>query len=176
MLKDVQENYLIVSIEEDSTRIIIQRGQKLVYSAEFSEGGTLQIDKLIIDFFAREFNVKIGPRTAQSMRTEIGNAVEQQTVSEVKIRAREIGSDGKIHSYTKIQEIMVTDGHIRNAISGYLNSLVKEVNSVVKQFELLDNTTFGDCKILLRGKGSSLNGLDKWLQGETGLPVILAYK
>jgi rod shape-determining protein MreB len=169
MTKDVQENYLIVSIEEDSTRIIIQRGRKLVYSAEFSGGGTLQIDKLIIDFFAREFNLQIGPRTAQGLRTEIGSAVEQQTVSEIKVRSRVIGSE---ISGIKIQEVTVTAGQIRNAISGYLNNLAKEVNSVVKRFKLLNNTTSGDSKILLRGKGSSLNGLDKWLQGETGLPLI----
>ena len=170
MLKDVQGNYLIINIQENSTKITVLSGQKYVYSAELLEG-TLDIDKLIISFFARELNLQIGFRTAQSLRTEIGSAVEQQTVSEIKVRARVIGSE---ISGVRIQEVIVSDGEIRNAISGYLTNLAKEVNSVVKQFNLLNNTTSGDSKILLRGNGSSLNGLDKWLQGETGLPVILA--
>lgn len=169
MLKDVQGNYLIVNIHEHSTKISVLSGEKYLHFADFLEG-TLDIDRLIISFFARELNLQIGPRTAQAIRTEIGSAVEQQTVSEIKVRARVIGSE--IFG-VRIQEVTVTDGQIRNAISGYLTNLAKEVNAVVKQFNLLNDTTSGDSKILLLGKESSLNGLDKWLQGETGLPVIL---
>ena len=168
MLNDMQGNYLIVNIQETSTTIAVLRNQKYAYFAELLEG-TLDIDRLIISFFAREFNLQIGPRTAQGIRTEIGSAVEQQTVSEIKVRSRVIGSE---ISGVRIQEVIVSDGQIRNAISSYLTNLAKEVNAVVKQFKLLNNPTFGDCKIFLRGEGSSLNGLDKWLQGETGLPVI----
>ncbi len=172
MLIDTEGNYLTIYIQENLTKISVVRGQKIVYFADFLEG-TIDIDKLIISFFARELNLQIGFRTAQGIRTEIGSAVEQQTVSEIKVRSRVIGSE---ISGVGIQEVTVTDGQIRNAISGYLTNLAKEVNSVVKQFNLLDNTTSGDSKILLHGNGSSLKGLDKWLQGETGLPVILAYK
>ena len=167
MFIDMQGNYLIIIIQENSTTIRVLSGQKYLYSADHLEG-TIDIDKLIISFFARELNLQIGFRTAQGIRTEIGSAVEQQTVSEIKVRSRVIDSD------VKIQEVTVTDGQIRNAISGYLTNLAKEVNRVVKRFELLSNTASGDCKIVLRGEGNSLNGLDKWLQGETGLPVILA--
>jgi rod shape-determining protein MreB len=167
MLIDTEGNYLIIYIQENLTKISVVSGQKYLHSADHLEG-TLEMDKLIISFFARELNLQIGFRTAQGIRTEIGSAVEQQTVSEIKVRSRVIDSN------IKIQEVTVTDGQIRNAISGYLNSLATEVNKVIKRFKLLNNPTFGDCKILLRGKGSSLNGLDKWLQGETGLPVILA--
>jgi len=172
MLRDMKGNYLIIYIQENLTKISVVSGQKYLYSADFLEG-TLDIDRLIISFFARELNLQIGFRTAQGIRTEIGSAIEQQTVSEIKVRSRVIGSE---ISGVIIQEVTVTDGQVRNAISGYLNSLAAEVNKVIKQFKLLNNPTFGDCKILLRGDGSLLNGLDKWLQGETGLPVILAYK
>lgn len=167
MFIDMQGNYLIIIIQENSTTIRVLSGQKYLYSADHLEG-TIDIDKLIISFFARELNLQIGFRTAQGIRTEIGSAVEQQTVSEIKVRSRVIDSD------VKIQEVTVSDIQIRGAVSGFLTNLAKEVNRVVKQFELLNNPTYGDCKILLRGNGSSLNGLDKWLQGETGLPVILA--
>ncbi len=167
MLIDTEGNYLIIIIQENLTQIRVLSGQKYLYSADHLEG-TLDIDKLIISFFARELNLQIGFRTAQGIRTEIGSAVEQQTVSEIKVRSRVIDSD------VKIQEVTVSDIQIRGAVSGYLTNLAKEVNRVIKQFKLLNNTASGDCKILLRGKGNSLNGLDKWLQGETGLPVILA--
>jgi rod shape-determining protein MreB len=167
MLIDTEGNYLIIIIQENSTKIRVLSGQKYLYYADFLEG-TIDIDKLIISFFARELNLHIGFRTAQGIRTEIGSAVEQQTVSEIKVRSRVIDSD------VKIQEVTVSDIQIRGAVSGYLTNLAKEVNRVIKQFKLLNNTASGDCKILLRGKGNSLNGLDKWLQGETGLPVILA--
>lgn len=162
---DKEGNYLIIYIQENLTKISVVSGQKYLHSADHLEG-TIDIDKLIISFFAREHNLQIGFRTAQTIRTEIGSAVEQQTVSEIKVRSRVINSD------VEIQEVTVSDVQIRGAISGYLTNLTTEVNRVVKQFNLLNNPTFGDCKILLRGKGSSLNGLDKWLQGETGLPVI----
>jgi actin-like ATPase involved in cell morphogenesis len=170
MFIDMQGNYLIIIIQENLTKIRVLSGQKYLYSADHLEG-TIDIDKLIISFFATELNLQIGFRTAQGIRTEIGSAVEQQTVSEIKVRSRVIGSE---ISGVKIQEVTVSDIQIRGAVSGFLTNLAKEVNRVVKQFELLNNPTYGDCKILLRGKGSSLNGLDKWLQGETGLPVILA--
>ncbi len=170
MLKDVQGNYLIVGIQENSTKISVLSGEIYLHSADFLEG-TIDIDRLIISFFAIELNLHLGFRTAQAIRTEIGSAVEQQTVSEIKVRSRVIGSE---ISGVGIQEVTVSDIQIRGAVSGFLTNLAKEVNSVVKQFNLLDNTTSGDSKILLRGNGSSLNGLDKWLQGETGLPVILA--
>jgi len=171
LLRDMQGNYLIIIIQENLTQIRVLSGQKYLYSAHHLEG-TIDIDKLIISFFAREFNLQIGFRTAQGLRTEIGSVVEQQTVSEIKVRSRVIGSE---ISGVGIQEVSVSDSQIRNAISGYVTNLAKEVNSVVKQFNLLNNTTSGDSKILLRGNGSSLKGLDKRLQGETGLPVILSY-
>jgi rod shape-determining protein MreB len=172
MLNDVQGNYLIINIQENSTKIAVLSDQKYVYSAEHLEG-TLDIDRLIISFFAREFNLQIGFRTAQSLRTEIGSAVEQQTVSEIKVRGRVTGFQT---SSVRIQEVIVSNGQIRKAISSFLTNLAKEVSSVVKQCNLLNDTTSGDSKIFLRGEGSTLNGLDKWLQRETGLPVILAYE
>src|SRR5688500_16843868 len=116
MLIDVHGNYLTIRIEENSTKITVVRGQKTVNSAVFLEG-TIDIDRLIIGFFARELNLQIGFRTAQSIRTEIGTAVEQQTVSEIKVQGRVIGSE---ISGTRIQEATVTDGQIRNAISSFL--------------------------------------------------------
>jgi rod shape-determining protein MreB len=168
MLIDTEGNYLIIIIQENLTQIRVLSGQKYLYYADFLEG-TIDIDKLIISFFARELNLHIGFRTAQGIRTEIGSAVEQQTVSEIKVRSRVIGSE---ISGVKIQEVTVTDGQIRNAISGYLSNLAKEVNRVVKQFKLLDNPSSDDSKILLHGEGSSLNGLGEWLEKETGLSVI----
>jgi rod shape-determining protein MreB len=165
MLIDTKGNYLTIIIQENSTKISVVSGEKYLHSADFLEG-TIDIDRLIISFFAIELNLHLGFRTAQAIRTEIGSAVEQQTVSEIKVRSRVIDSDAKI------QEVTVTDGQIRNAISGYLTNLAKEVNRIVKQFELLNNPTFGDCKILLHGNGSSLKGLDEWLEKETGLSVI----
>src|SRR5688572_28785856 len=116
MLDDVQENYLIVNIQENSTKISVLSGEIYLHSADFLEG-TIDIDKLIISFFAREFILRIGFRTAQSISTEIGSAVEQQTVSEMKVQGRVTGFQT---SSARIQEVIVTDGQIRNAISGYL--------------------------------------------------------
>ncbi len=80
----MQGNYLIIIIQENSTTIRVLSGQKYLHSADHLEG-TIDIDKLIISFFARELNLQIGFRTAQGIRTEIGSAVEQQTVS-VKVK------------------------------------------------------------------------------------------
>jgi len=168
MLIDTKGNYLTIIIQENLTQIRVLSGQKYLYYADFLEG-TIDIDKSIISFFARELNLHIGFRTAQSIRTEIGSAVEQQTVSEIKVRSRVIGSE---ISGVKIQEVTVSDIQIRGAVSGYLSNLAKEVNRVVKKFKLLNNPISDDSKILLHGNGSSLNGLDEWLEKETGLSVI----
>lgn len=163
-----QKANLIVRIDEDVTTIIVQNGNKILYSSRLT-ANTKRMDEAITKFFGEQLGFVIGKRTAKAVRTEVGSAVKLETQLKIHVQARVIGANTH-------EDIIVTDRQIRKAIAESVKDIVDGVRIAIEQIPLTVGLTLANLGILLRGEGSKLRGLDQRLSQETGLSVTLAYK
>ncbi len=121
----------------------------------------------IIQFAREEFNLLVGPRTAEEVKIKIGSAQPIRERLKTAIRGRDL-----VTGLPK--EITVNDEQIRTAISRSVKTIVNSVKAVVEETppELIADIM--DRGITLAGGGALLRGLDKMIAEETGMPVSIA--
>lgn len=96
-----QNLIMIISIDENETKIVIQNNSEIVQSSNLLIG-TRAMDEAIAKFFREELGLLIGRRTAECVRTEMGNAIPQKTKSEMRVRGRNLKAN-------TLQDVTVTN-------------------------------------------------------------------
>lgn len=160
-----QNSIMIVSVDENETKIVVQDNGQTVQSS-YLLIGTRTIDEAIARFFREEFSLLIGRQTAKCVRTEIGSAVPQEAKSEMRVRGRNL----KVNA---LQDVIVTNEQISKAIAGIVRSVINEVRTVIEQTSVEVKSVIAERGILLRGEGGKLRGLDRILSQETKLPITV---
>lgn len=124
-------------------------------------------DKAIIDYVKREYNLLIGERTAENIKTEIGSAYEYETEGAMSITGRNL-IDGMP------KNIEITSVEIRAALADRIKLLVDAVKTTLENTPPELAADIIDSGIVLTGGGALLRGLDKLIEKEAGLPVTIA--
>ena len=127
-----------------------------------------RLDDAIVAYVKRRYNLVIGDRTAEEMKTKIGAAVPMGD-DELKMEVR--GRD-QISGLPKT--LTVTSSDVTAAIQDSLATIVSVVRSVLERTppELASDVI--DRGIVLTGGGALLRHLDVLLAQETGIPVHVA--
>ena len=127
-----------------------------------------RLDDAIVAYVKRRYNLVIGERTAEEMKTQIGAAVPMGD-DELKMEVR--GRD-QISGMPKT--LTVTSSDVTAAIQDSLSTIVSVVRSVLERTppELASDVI--DRGIVLTGGGALLRHLDVLLAQETGIPVHVA--
>ena len=127
-----------------------------------------RLDDAIVAYVKRRYNLVIGDRTAEEMKTQIGAAVPMGD-DELKMEVR--GRD-QISGMPKT--LTVTSSDVTAAIQDSLATIVSVVRSVLERTppELASDVI--DRGIVLTGGGALLRHLDVLLAQETGIPVHIA--
>ncbi len=127
-----------------------------------------RLDDAIVAYVKRRYNLVIGDRTAEEMKTQIGAAVPMGD-DELKMEVR--GRD-QISGMPKT--LTVTSSDVTAAIQDSLATIVSVVRSVLERTppELASDVI--DRGIVLTGGGALLRHLDVLIAQETGIPVHIA--
>jgi rod shape-determining protein MreB len=127
-----------------------------------------RLDDAIVAYVKRRYNLVIGERTAEEMKTTIGAAVPMGE-DELKMEVR--GRD-QISGMPKT--LTVTSSDVTSAIQDSLATIVSVVRSVLERTppELASDVI--DRGIVLTGGGAMLRHIDVLLAQETGIPVHIA--
>jgi rod shape-determining protein MreB len=127
-----------------------------------------RLDDAIVAYVKRRYNLIIGERTAEEMKTQIGAAVPMGE-DELKMEVR--GRD-QISGMPKT--LTVTSSDVTSAIQDSLATIVSVVRSVLERTppELASDVI--DRGIVLTGGGAMLRHIDVLLAQETGIPVHIA--
>lgn len=142
-----------------------------MYGIVVSESVRIACDRLddaIVAYVKRRYNLVIGERTAEEMKTTIGAAVPMGD-DELKMEVR--GRD-QISGMPKT--LTVTSSDVTSAIQDSLATIVSVVRSVLERTppELASDVI--DRGIVLTGGGAMLRHIDVLLAQETGIPVHIA--
>ena len=121
----------------------------------------------IIDFVRGEFKLGIGERTAEDVKISIGAVTELPEALSQSVRGRDLATGLP-------REIILTDSHVREAISSSLDSLLESMKEVIESTppELLSDVLQHGVTVF--GGGALLRGLPEVLAKMLGVPVRVA--
>jgi len=157
---------MIVDIGGGTSEVAVISLGGIVTSRSIRVAGD-EIDEAIINFVRKQFNLLIGPRTAEEVKLEIGSAFDLPEEMTMEVRGRDLIS-GLPRSAT------VTSQAIREAIREPVSEIVEAVKLTLEQTPPELAADIMERGIVLAGGGALLRGLDCLLTSETAMPVHIA--
>ncbi len=125
------------------------------------------MDKAIVDYMKRTYNLLIGDPTAEAIKIEIGSAMPLDKELTRVVKGRDLIA-GLPRSTT------ITSEEVREALSEPVQVIVDAVKRTLETTEPELAADLIDRGIMLAGGGALLRGLDKVIARETGLSVRVA--
>ncbi len=157
---------MIVDIGGGTTEVAVISLSGIVFSKTVRVAGD-KMDEAIVNYIKRKYNLLVGERTAELIKTTIGTAYPEKEVSSVDVKGRDL-----VTGVPKTLEI--NSEEIRGAISGPVNSIVESVKTTLERTPPELAADIVDRGIVLAGGGALLKNLDILLREETGLPIVVA--
>lgn len=158
---------MVVDIGGGTTEVAVISLAGIVYSRSIRTAGD-KMDQAIMQYIKRKYNLLIGERTAEIIKTTIGNAYpDPQNIETIEVKGRDLVSG--------IPKILAIDSEeIRMAISEQIEAIVECVKIALEQTPPELSADIVDRGIVLTGGGGLLKNLDKLLKEESGLPITIA--
>ena len=126
-----------------------------------------EMNRNIIQYAREVFNLLVGEGHAEQIKIKIGSAIATGEAMEFPLRGRDV-----ITGLPK--EIMVTDAHIREALSRSINAIVDLVKMTLELTPPELTADIHERGLLLTGGTSLLRGLDVVIARAAEIPVRLA--
>ncbi|MGD8309154.1 MAG: rod shape-determining protein, partial [Chromatiales bacterium] len=109
----------------------------------------------------------IGEATAERIKKEIGSAYPGNEVQEIEVKGRNL-AEGVPRSFT------LNSNEILEALQEPLSGIVGAVKTALEQTPPELGADVAERGIVLTGGGALLRDLDRLVEEETGLPVVVA--
>lgn len=155
----------IVDIGGGTTDIALIALGGIVRSLNLRVAGD-HFDARVIDYLRDEFKLLVGERTAETVKLELGSAIETDYM-EIEVRGRDLVSGLP-------KALMITDGDVREAFARTVALLVAGIREVLETAPPEMVSDILQTGIVLTGGGANLRGLSLLLQQELKLPVHIA--
>ena len=157
---------MVVDIGGGTTEVAVISLAGIVYSRSIRVGGD-KMDDAIVQYIKRKYNLLIGERTAEIIKTTIGNAFpDPENIETLEVKGRDLVSG--------IPKILAIDSEeIRIAISEQIDSIVETVKIGLEQTPPELAADIVDRGIVMTGGGALLHNMDTLLREETRLPITV---
>jgi rod shape-determining protein MreB len=157
---------MIVDIGGGTTEIAVISLGGIVISKSLRIAGD-EMDENIIQYARENFNLLMGPRTAEDVKIRVGSAYPQPEPIYAQMRGRDL-----VTGLPK--EVSISDTQVREALIHSLRVIVNNIRGVIEEIppELISDIL--DKGIILAGGGALLRGLDKLIAEATKMPIHLA--
>ena len=126
-----------------------------------------ELDKAIVAYIKKKYNLLIGERTAEDIKIKIGSAYPYEGEGSMNIKGRNI-MDGLP------KNVDVTSEEIREAMAEPVSQIVDAIRNALEKTPPELASDIMDSGIMLTGGGAMLRGLDKLIAEETKIPVKIA--
>lgn len=157
---------MVVDIGGGTTEIAIISLGGIVTSKSIRIGGD-EMDEAIVYYIKKEYNLMIGERTAEETKITIGSAFPKIKEEKMEIRGRDLVTGlPKTH--------IVTSTEVLNALKEPVNSIIEGIKVTLEKTPPELAADVMEHGIMLTGGGALLDGLDRLIKEETGMPVTIA--
>jgi rod shape-determining protein MreB and related proteins len=157
---------MIVDIGGGTSEIAVLSLGGVVIARSLRVAGDAMNDN-IIQYARDNFNLLVGVRTAEDVKIKVGSAYELEQPLTAQLRGRDL-----VTGLPK--EIIVSDTHIREAMTPSIRLIVNNIKAVIEEIppEIISDIMHRG--IVLAGGGALLRGLDTLVHEETQMPVSIA--
>ncbi len=157
---------MVIDIGGGTTEVAVITLSGAVFCRSVRVGGD-QMDKSIVSYIKRKYNLLIGERTAEIVKIQIGTVMLDGDVKSMDVKGRDL--------LTGVPKtITLTNAEVNEALLETISNIVDVVRVALENTPPELSSDLVDKGIVMAGGGSLLNGLDKLLSKETGLPVRIA--
>ncbi|WP_054027231.1 rod shape-determining protein [Bacillus sp. FJAT-28004] len=157
---------MVVDIGGGTTEVAVISLGGIVTARSIRVAGD-EMDEAVIQYIKRQYNLMIGERTSEQLKMEIGSALPLDRPETIEIRGRDLVSGLP-------KTLAITSDEITEALADTVNAIVDAVKVTLEKCPPELSADIMDRGIVLTGGGALLRNLDKLLQRETGMPVIVA--
>lgn len=159
---------MIVDIGGGTTEVAVITLKDVVFCQSIRVGGD-EMDRSIVHYVKRKYNLLIGERTAEIIKISIGSALLSP---EIEKMAMEVKGRDLVTGVPKT--IKMTGAEVHEALLETIANIVDVVRVALENTPPELSSDLVDRGIMMAGGGSLLRGLDRLLSKETGLPVKVA--
>jgi len=159
---------MIVDIGGGTTEVAVISLKSVVFCRSVRVGGD-EMDRAIVQYVKRKYNLLIGERTAERIKIDIGAAlIDASTPQEdVEVKGRDLVSGVP-------KTVKLTRAEVNEALLETIGSIVDVVRVALENTPPELSSDLVDKGIFMAGGGSLLRGLDELISRDTGLPVRVA--
>ncbi len=164
-------------VDEPSGSMVVDIGGGTSEVAVISLGGIVtskslrvagdELDEAIVHYVKKEYNLMIGERTAEDIKTTIGAAYPKPKEESMDIRGRDLITGLP-------RNISITSSEIVDALKEPVNAIVDSIKYTLEKTPPELASDIMDRGIMLTGGGALLSGLNTLIKQETGMPVSIA--
>lgn len=157
---------LVVDIGGGTTEIAVISLGGIVTSRVITIAGDA-MNRNIVQYARENFNLLLGEPVAEEIKKKIGSAGKLKEPLEMEMRGRDLISGLP-------REIMVTDGHIREALSRSVRTIIETIKSTLEVTPPDLVADIYERGMVLTGGGALLKDLDVVISKATEIPVRVA--
>jgi rod shape-determining protein MreB len=167
---DISEPYgnMIVNVGGGTSDIAVISLGGIVVSESLRVAGN-NFDEDIIKYIKEKYSLMIGEKSAETLKIEIGTAMELKEELFTEIRGRDLVSGLP-------KSISVGSNEILEAISNSLKTIIEGIKIVMEKIPPELASDIADKGIIITGGGGLLRNFDQLLSKITGVPAYLAEK
>ena len=158
---------MIVDIGGGTTEVAVITLKGVVFCRSVRVGGD-EMDRSIVQYVKRKYNLLIGERTAEKVKIKIGSALLNVDAKEcMDVKGRDL--------VTGIPKtVSLTSPEVNESLLETISNIVDVVRVALENTPPELSSDLVDKGIVMAGGGSLLRGLNDLLSKETGLPVKVA--
>ncbi|SDZ37033.1 rod shape-determining protein MreB [Proteiniborus ethanoligenes] len=158
---------MVVDIGGGTTEVAIISLGGIVTSKSIRVAGD-ELDESIVYYIKKEYNLMIGERTAEEVKIQIGSAdLASNKDRKIPVRGRDL-----ISGLPK--NIEVSSSEIHSAMKEPIANIIDAIKFTLEKTPPELASDVMEQGIMLTGGGALLDGLDRLIRKETGMPVHIA--
>jgi rod shape-determining protein MreB len=157
---------MIVDIGGGTTEVAVITLKDVVFCRSVRVGGD-EMDRAIVQYVKRKYNLLIGERTAEQIKIHIGTVMPEVQLETMEVKGRDLVTGVP-------KTVMLTSAEVHESLLETIATIVDVVRVALENTPPELSSDLVDKGIVMAGGGSLLRGLDKLISKETGLPVRLA--
>lgn len=157
---------MVVDIGGGTTQVAVISLKDVVFCKSVRIGGD-EMDRAIVHYVKRKYNLLIGERTAEMIKIEIGTVLPENGIEKVEVKGRDLVTGVP-------KTITLTNVEVNESLLEVTASILEVIRLALENTPPELSSDLVDTGIVMAGGGSLLRGLDKLISRETGLPVRIA--
>ena len=157
---------MVVDIGGGTSEVAVLSLNGIVTSRSLRVAGD-EMDDYIISYIKKEYSLAIGERSAEEIKINIGCAFQPDPKNKMEVRGRDL-----VTGLPKTIAISSKEAHL--AILEPLNAIIDSIKFTLEVTPPELAADIMETGIMLTGGGALLDGLDKLISSETGIPVMIA--